>query len=159
MSKHEPRSPSIKAEADSMDFKVSWAGRKSGLFFTIKNNGDKTLDDMRRFARVFYPSCIMTSGGWGEATFKVKDAEKPKVEPAPVNNGLVLGFNWRTSAEGQASVRANAVFIYGKLVAGGMDVKTAKNAVERLFNDGWKEGYEDGYEAGRDSVGPDEFDK
>ena len=72
MSKHEPRAESIKAEAKSMDFKVSWANRKSGLFMTIKNDGDKTMDDMRRFARTFYPSCIMTSGGWGEATFKVK---------------------------------------------------------------------------------------
>lgn len=67
-------------------------------------------------------------------------------------NSIELDFHWQTSDAEQAKIRANAVFIQAKLVAGGMDAKDARDAVERLFSDGRREGYEDGYEDGRDQI-------
>jgi hypothetical protein len=69
-----------------------------------------------------------------------------------MSNAVHLSFHWRTKEEVQAEVRANAVFIHSKLVAGGMDVAEARSAVERLFSAGWREGYEDGHEDSQDSV-------
>ena len=76
----------------------------------------------------------------------------------PESNAVHLDFNWRTTDSAKADVRANAVFIHAKLVSAGMDVKLAKEAVEKLFSDGRAEGYEDGYESGYDQSS-DEFNK
>jgi hypothetical protein len=70
------------------------------------------------------------------------------------SNAIELDFNWQTSEEQRAKVRANAVFIYAKLVAGGMDVALAAEAVQDLFEAGRTTGYDDGYDAGRDQVAP-----
>lgn len=77
----------------------------------------------------------------------------------PESNAVQLSFHWRTEQKEQAEVRANAVFIHAKLVAGGMDVTEARRAVEKLFSAGWREGHEDGYDAGRDACDQDEFNK
>lgn len=77
----------------------------------------------------------------------------------PESNAVQLSFHWRTDQKEQAEVRANAVFIHAKLVAGGMDVTKARLAVQKLFSDGWREGYEDGYDARRDAGDFDEFNK
>lgn len=68
-----------------------------------------------------------------------------------MSNAVHLSFHWRTNQEVQAEVRANAVFIHSKLVAGGMDVAEARRAVERLFSAGWREGYEDGQDSVSDN--------
>ena len=68
-----------------------------------------------------------------------------------MSNSVQLTFHWRTKDNDQAEVRANAVFIHAKLVAGGMDVTEARRAVEKLFSAGWREGHEEGYEDGRNS--------
>ena len=67
------------------------------------------------------------------------------------SNALFLDFHHRTKPEVQAAVRANALFVYAKLVAGGMSVETAKEAVEKIFDDGFNTGYETGYDVGRDA--------
>lgn len=61
---------------------------------------------------------------------------------------LLLNFHHRIAASEKASARANALFIYSKLVAGGMAVRDAKTAVEDLFSGGAASGTEDGYDAG-----------
>lgn len=79
------------------------------------------------------------------------------------SNAVSLDFHWRTKDEVQAEVRANAVFIHSKLVAGGMDAVEAKRAVEKLYSAGWREGHEDGFEDGQSHEamfgGGDEFSK
>lgn len=65
-----------------------------------------------------------------------------------MTNAVSLDFHYKTKAPVIAEVRANAVFIHAKLVAGGMGVREAKDAVEKLFSAGWREGFEDGHDAG-----------
>ena len=80
-----------------------------------------------------------------------------------MSNAVSLDFHWRTTNEVQAEVRANAVFIHAKLVAGGMDVTEARRAVEKLFSAGWCEGQKNGFEDGQSHEamfgGGDEFSK
>lgn len=71
-----------------------------------------------------------------------------------MSNAVQLDFHWSTSQAVQAEVRANAVFIHAKLVTGGMDVVSARQAVEALFEAGVREGREDGYEDGRNQIAP-----
>ena len=68
-----------------------------------------------------------------------------------MSNAVHLEFHWQTDQKVRAEVRANAVFIHAKLVAGGMNVSDAANAVQALFEAGRREGHEDGYDAGRPS--------
>lgn len=75
-----------------------------------------------------------------------------------MSNAIHLDFNWRTKDDAKAEVRANAVFIHTKLVAGGMSDADAATAVENLFSSGYSEGYEDGYDAA-DQSSSNEFDK
>jgi hypothetical protein len=70
------------------------------------------------------------------------------------SNAVQLDFHWQTNEAQRAKVRANAVFIHAKLVAGGMDVALAAEAVQDLFEAGRTTGYDDGYDAGRDQVAP-----
>lgn len=60
---------------------------------------------------------------------------------------LNLEFHENTSSTIINLARANAVFIYGKLVAGGMDPQLAKLAVERM----WCSASDEGYAFGRDN--------
>lgn len=71
-----------------------------------------------------------------------------------MSNAVDLDFYCHTADKLRAEVRANAVFIHAKLVAGGMSVAEAGAAVENLFSAGRREGYEDGYDAGRDQIAP-----
>ena len=59
------------------------------------------------------------------------------------DNSLELKFHWATDDKTIAEVRANALFIYGKLVAAGVSIPTAKEAVENLFAAGHSEGYDE----------------
>lgn len=74
-------------------------------------------------------------------------------------NSVSLTFHWATGEKRQAEVRANAVFIHAKLVAGGMDVQDAKRAVELLYSHGWSEGFDEGSYIEANTFQPDEFDK
>lgn len=60
------------------------------------------------------------------------------------DNSLYLDFFWKTPADEKAKIRANALFVYSKLVQGGMSVEDAKNAVELLYEAGRNQGYQDG---------------
>ena len=55
-------------------------------------------------------------------------------------NDLNLHLYWGNSAKTNADIRANALFIYGKMVEAGVSIEEAKNAVERLFADGRDQG-------------------
>ena len=59
-----------------------------------------------------------------------------------MTNALYLDFHWQTKESTQSEVRANALFIYSKLISAGVEVQTAKCAVEDLFSAGYSEGYE-----------------
>lgn len=58
-------------------------------------------------------------------------------------NELYIEVFWKTSEKEAVRIRANAVFIYAKLVEGGVDVKSAKAAVEQLYSDGWDQGMQE----------------
>lgn len=53
-----------------------------------------------------------------------------------MNNELYLALYWGNSPAENAEIRANAMFIYSKMVEAGVSVEEAKTAVEKLFADG-----------------------
>lgn len=57
-----------------------------------------------------------------------------------MNNGLYLALYWGNSRAEDAAIRANALFIYSKMVAAGVSIEEAKAAVEKLFADGRDQG-------------------
>lgn len=57
-----------------------------------------------------------------------------------MNNGLYLALYWGNSQAEDAEIRANALFIYSKMVEAGVSVEEAKAAVEKLFADGRTQG-------------------
>jgi hypothetical protein len=80
-----------------------------------------------------------------------------------VNNSVQLAMYRNTPNKECAAIRANALFIQAKLCSAGVSAAMAKEAIEKLFNDGrdqgWSEGneagYDAGYDAGADSGGRD----
>lgn len=61
-----------------------------------------------------------------------------------IDNSLYLDFYHGTTQDEHAMIRANAIFVYSKLIQGGMSIKDAKDAVELLYQDGRNQGYQDG---------------
>ena len=57
-----------------------------------------------------------------------------------MNNSLYLALYWGNSQAEDAAIRANALFIYSKMVEAGVSIKEAKSAVEKLFADGRDQG-------------------
>lgn len=57
-----------------------------------------------------------------------------------MNNGLYLALYWGNSQAEDAAIRANALFIYSKMVEAGVSIEEAKSAVEKLFADGRDQG-------------------
>lgn len=57
-----------------------------------------------------------------------------------MNNFLRLKMSAAASPSDESRIRANALFIYSKLVAGGMDVELARNTVEEFYRDGFVQG-------------------
>jgi len=60
-----------------------------------------------------------------------------------IDNSLYLEFYNHTSETEKADVRANAIFVYSKLIQGGMSIEDAKNAVELLYSNAFDQGYRD----------------
>jgi hypothetical protein len=60
-----------------------------------------------------------------------------------MNNGLQLALYSGNSSAKNAEIRANAVFIYAKLVEAGVSIDKARKAVEKLFQDGREQGHLD----------------